>query len=362
MQFIKDVDVDFASPRPNILPAKKSVDMKIAFLIPGLPAYSGGHTSILRLGTYLSEFGYNVYYVSYRKGSLASMRKNAKINLPYYCGEILDHSHLSDDFDIGIATAWDSAYLLYARQNFAYRSYFIQNYDPTFYAYGDEYFLSKNSYYLGHKIISLGQWNKEMIEANCPGVSVAMVDYPYEPKQYSVVSRRIEIGEILRIAVFVKDNSQRAPVTILLGLSLLKDKLGDCVEINVFGLNKHYPISFGKNLGMLSHDELRNLYQRSHIGIVGSMTNVSLVPYEMIASGLPVVEFKDGSFSSFFSEKSSLLVETLPGSLCNRIINLRVNPEELNAALSNAQQELHSKTWEKTARQFESELFGTGVS
>ena len=43
----------------------KKEKLSIAFIIPGMPRYSGGHTSILRLGTHLSEFGHEIYYVSY---------------------------------------------------------------------------------------------------------------------------------------------------------------------------------------------------------------------------------------------------------------------------------------------------------
>ena len=52
---------------------------KITFIIPGMPLYSGGHTSILRLGTELSKNGYDVRYFSiYDNESLEEMKNNAK--------------------------------------------------------------------------------------------------------------------------------------------------------------------------------------------------------------------------------------------------------------------------------------------
>lgn len=54
-----------------------------------MPAFSGGHTSILRLGTELSKRGYEVGYVSFASQSIDDMKKNAEINLANYNGKIL---------------------------------------------------------------------------------------------------------------------------------------------------------------------------------------------------------------------------------------------------------------------------------
>ena len=72
------------------------------------------------------------------------------------------------------------------------------------------------------------------------------------------------------------------------------------IEVNFFGFNKSTKLSFGNNLGKLNKEEMKSLYEKSDFGIVASMTNISLVPYEMLAMGLPIVEFKDGSFPFFF--------------------------------------------------------------
>ena len=42
--------------------------------------------------------------------------------------------------------------------------------------------------------------------------------------------------------------------------------------------------------------------------MVASLTNISLVPYEMIAAGLPVIEFKDGTFD-YFSKETAILCD-----------------------------------------------------
>lgn len=39
-----------------------------------------------------------------------------------------------------------------------------------------------------------------------------------------------------------------------------------------------------------------------------SYTNISLVPYEMMATGLPLVELKEGTFTEFMPERSAVLL------------------------------------------------------
>ena len=107
---------------------------KIAFITNGINKFAGGSTSILRLGTYLHKLGHEIYYITYDNSKPQQMIKNAEINLPGYKGTILDKSALYDQkFDIGIATFWLSCYnLLSCQDNFDYKVYFIQDFEPYF--------------------------------------------------------------------------------------------------------------------------------------------------------------------------------------------------------------------------------------
>ena len=151
--------VDFKKVE-NIAPNKIET---IMFVLPGMMAYSGGHTSVLRLGTSLVKKGYNVRYVSFVPQDLEEQKKNAEINLKEYKGEIIDHSKIFDvKNDIVIATSWDSVY--YAKKASGYKMYFVQDYEPFFHMYGEMFLLAQKTYELGLHMVSLGQWNKYMIE------------------------------------------------------------------------------------------------------------------------------------------------------------------------------------------------------
>ena len=81
----------------------------------------------------------------------------------------------------------------------------------------------------------------------------------------------------------------------------LKDGIN--VEILYFGEAKKFQSSIWQNLGMLNKFQLWKLYEKADFGVVASMSNISLVPYEMLSSGLPVIEAQDGTFPYFLRNR-----------------------------------------------------------
>lgn len=341
--------------RPNILGKREGC--RIAFVMPGMARYAGGYTSILRLGTYLSAFGHHVSYVSFDGSSKEDMERNALTNLPDYRGEICESAALKDArFDIGIATSWMTCYHLLAHQdNFDYKAYFVQDFEPSFFPLGEHYLMALNTYRAGLHMISLGGWNKRKIEEALPGVEVDRVDFPVELKEYPLVRRNVRISDEIRLAVYLKLDGKRAPHLLCQQLRYLQERFSGSpyrVEIDIFGIEKEMVLPVGNNLGKLSHEGLRRLYGSHHFGVVASLTNISLVNFEMIASGLPVIDFIDGSAPAFFSPDEMIFVEATPRSLYDKISHFVENQQELNAMLARAQEKLHAITWEKVAAQF----------
>ena len=339
----------------------KKEKLSIAFIIPGMPRYSGGHTSILRLGTHLSEFGHEVYYVSYIPQKISEMRLNAEHNLKGYKGEILGPEGLTEfEYDVGVATYWVSAYYLWNMDNVKYKAYFIQDYEPDFYPGGDIRVFVENTYRMGYHMISLGAWNKFRIEERFR-VQVDDIVFPFEPKEYWLEDnwkQKFTKKDRIRIVVYLKNTSKRGPVFLLMSLEELykvAKKEGYDVEILFFGNSKRvkYPISIPyKNLGYPSKEELRKLYQKSDFGIVFSYTNISLVPLEMMACGCPVIEVYEGSFSTFFNPNCAILVRSYPQDFVKKVMWYIEHPEERLKIAENAINNLQCRTWKEATQQF----------
>ncbi len=341
--------------RVQALPVRERYS--IAFLIPGMQAGSGGHTSILRLGTHLAGFGHDVAYIRTAQADVDELEAAARANLPGWKGRFRDHAALaSESFDIGVATKWNTCSdLLRHQERFGLKMYFIQDFEPFFYGIGENYLLALHTYKLGLKMVSLGGWNARMIQAFL-GRKAEAVDFPVELSEYPLTPRRIALDRTVRFAVYLRNETKRAPFLILEQLRHVVEGLkerGITAEIFYFGLDTAFPTPYGANLGMLTPAGLRALYLRSDFGVVASLTNISLVNYEMIASGLPVIDFADGSAPDYFAPDEMLFVDSHPSSMRRKVLAALDGQEELNALVQRAQSKIAGLSWETSARQFE---------
>lgn len=346
-------DEDF-KPVCNEKPKNKK---KILFVIPGMRPYSGGHTSILRLAFHLHKLGHEIAYVSVENQSVADMEKAAKINLEHYAGAFYGIDRLeSASADIVVATSWETVF--FAKKIKGYKMYFVQDYEPYFYGYNELFLLAKKSYEMGFHMVSLGQWNKWKIEKECKKGKIDVVDFPYENKEYHFKNRNFasyQKKKKIILAVYIKQEGKRLPNLIqlmLVGLKKEFNALGKELEVRFFGLNKADKVLLGTNLGKLRHKELERLYHKADFGMVASMSNISLVPYEMLATGLPLIEFKNGTFEHFFGEDAAILTDFSYEELFDKMQEAIREPWRLEEMQKRAGRILCGLSWEKTGEQF----------
>lgn len=218
--------------QPNRISGKS-----VAFVVRTINRFAGGITSVLRLGTYLSEHGYEVSYVVCNKGSLDKLRENAQGNLPGFKGSVLalENEDLNS-YDCLIATHWITAYQI---KNFSpYKMHFVQDYEPFFYQYSEIYHLASEAYRFGFHIVSLGAWNASRIKAYNQVDKIDAVSFPYEPKEYVGTKARsyqsyLDSKEI-NVCVYIKVIKKRCPDMLQMLLSELKTRFkNEGVNFNI---------------------------------------------------------------------------------------------------------------------------------
>lgn len=334
----------------------------ILFIITRMVRFHGGQTSILRLGTELSKLGYEVGYAVYKAQSKQEMELCASSNLEGFQGKLYTMHDLDDLTnilipDVVIATSWDT--VSFAKRFSSYRMYFVQDYEPYFYSFGEQFLMAKKTYEQGLHMVSLGNWNRKMIETNCNPVSpIDVVEFPYEKKEYPLKKRDYASYKNKKefvLAVYLKYYGKRLPCILqymMTELTQLMKADGIKLDIRYYGEAKSFRVKGGKNLGMLTKKELLALYEAADFGIVASMSNISLVPYEMLATGLPLIEFKDGTFDYFFPDNCAALVDISPSDMYEKIKECIMNPALLIERQENANSYLKTLSWEKTGREF----------
>ncbi|MBQ9119547.1 MAG: glycosyltransferase family 4 protein [Lachnospiraceae bacterium] len=345
----------------NIRPERKR---SVLFVVTRMVRFHGGQTSILRLGTQLARLGFQVGYAVYKPQSKQEMELCAKSNLADFEGMLFTAPELSEMIagrkktaDIVVASSWDT--VSFVKKLPGYKMYFVQDYEPYFYSFGELFLLAKKTYEQGLHMVSLGAWNKAMIERECKPVSpVDVIDFPYEKKEYQTVKKDFAAYAKKKkfvLAVYLKFYGKRLPCVIPYLLKEAKQELaadGITLEVRYFGEAGSFQAPGGKNLGMLTKEELCALYYEADFGMVASMSNISLVPYEMLSAGLPVIEFRDGTFSDFFPEGSATLIGLSGKELAAAIRSYRERPEQLTEQLAQAESVMKDLSWERSGKQF----------
>jgi glycosyltransferase involved in cell wall biosynthesis len=284
------------------LKAKRS---RLAVLLPDLFVGSGGHRKVL---TFCREYALQGGRVEVLFVSTKSNAELVDLVREYYFRDF-EHVGAYDscppDADAVVATSWDTAYIVKEWDISAHKFYFIQDFEPTFSPMSTNYALAYNSYRLGLEPIVFGDWNAKKLKREF-GIDVEAIPFPvdrevYYPRQIprsantllfyarpSQPRRLFELGEqaLLRLRPYLRNWRV---------LYFGEDSYG--AEIQGFEY-------CGKKK---DHGELAELYSSATLGIAFSSTNPSLVPFEMLSCGLPVIDIDLEIRSSDFSGCNSIV-------------------------------------------------------
>lgn len=268
--------------------------MRIAFIVPNPIKGGGGHRNIFRAVKFLSDKGHElfVYYTGSENDEHVMKANVCEWFYDLKDVEFIKYEGYMDYYDVGIATWWETAYILDEfKSHFRRHMYFVQDYEPFFYPLSSEYFLAENTYKKGFMHICSGPWCETLLKKKY-GAKAESFQFPVDRGIYNTNSCRVKKNK--NIIFFAKPEMSRRCYKIGIdALKLFKEKRPD-VEIILFGssqLNER-SIPFEATVLKLlpTINDLANLYINADLGIVFSPTNPSLVPYEMMSCGCPVVD------------------------------------------------------------------------
>ena len=330
----------------------------IIAVMPTIYPHAGGETSALRIFHYLSENGFHVDVCCYDSDNTELMQKNAIVNVNGFGGKFISFNTAKQKkYNFCIMTNWISVY--YGKKLSGYKIYFVQDYEPYFKEVGDQSCLAKKTYEFGLHIISLGIWNLKQINQNCITSSeMDFIDFPFEPNEYPYKKRDYSIystKKTIKLVIYIKRVGRRIPIIMQYLIQKTQKELaksGIQLEAYFFGLNPKDKVFIGKNMGKLSKLELCQLYYKADFGMVASITNMSLVPMEMHACGLPLIEFIDGSYQHFLGKDTAILIDYDYKVLTRKLLHYLKHPSELEEMNTRARVQFKSYTWKNTCKQF----------
>lgn len=317
----------------------------------------GGHQNIFRFMAYLAERGHrcNVYLYSaqhfqYAKDAHKVFKRaypDADVSFQWLKGPM-------QPADAVFATGWETAYPVFNDPGPMLKFYFVQDFEPYFYAVGSEYKLAENTYHMNFHGITAGSWLAEKLNG-----------------EYGMPCDHYEFGTDTNLYRFENTKQRKQiffyarPVTVrrgfelgIMALQLFHERRPE-YEITLAGWDvSDYSIPFPhKNLKALTLGELSDAYNQCAAGLVISLTNMSLLPLELLAAGvIPVVT--DGPNNTKVSHNPYIkFAQASPDALAQALIDV-VDQKELPAYAAQAAASVRELSWEKSGRRFEAILEG----
>ncbi|MDD3137459.1 MAG: glycosyltransferase [Lachnospiraceae bacterium] len=338
----------------------KDDEVKILnWIIPEMGIGSGGHINIFRFISNLENMGFHsrIYlFLSPTFKDNESVRAFLKEHF-----QILD-SRVESFWDVSeakyahatIATAWQTAYFVRNFDNTTSKFYFVQDYEPYFYAKGSEYELAENTYKFGLRGITAGDWLKDLLKEKYQ-MKTKSFGFSYDKDLYTPQKKK---GKIKRVFFYARPVTPRRDFEIgLLALNALCKRMPD-VEVIFAGWDvSDYVIPFKhQNLGVVKLENLSKLYAQCDLCLVISNTNLSLLPLEVMASNSVAVCSKGANSRWLVNEENAVLVDYDPVDIVNTLEYYLKNPEKLEDIRKKGLEFAQSTSWITEAEKVRSAL------
>jgi len=248
---------------------------------------SGGHSTLFRVIRYLQAHGCDnrIYFYDVYGGD---HRYHADVVRDVYgfAGPVLPLDGAMADAHAVVATAWPTAYPVFNARCSGKRYYFVQDHEPSFHPVGALSVLAEDTYRMGFHAITAGAWLSGMLRADF-GMRADPFEFGCDLSSYTLAPDR---GPRRGVAFYARPGAPRRAFELgLMALEVFARRNPE-VELHLYGdAMGALPFRFVDH-GHVTPAQLNDIYNDCFAGLSLSLTNVSLVPHEMLAAGcIPVV-------------------------------------------------------------------------
>jgi glycosyltransferase involved in cell wall biosynthesis len=258
------------------------------------------------------------------------------------------------DVDVVMATGWQTVPAVMRLGGARARAYLVQDHEPEFYATSSERLWAEWTYRQGLHAVCASPWLADVVRTTYGGTASSF-DLGVDHEHYVPLPTHRRDDLVLFYARAV--TPRRATTLGVLALQELHRRRPE-LEIALFGDGRRLATPFPhRHLGVLAPDKLAHAYASATVGLVLSLTNPSLVPTEMLACGLSVVDVASPAMVTTFGQDGPIaLAEPHPVLLADRL-ELLIDDLMERADRSRAGMALVAeRTWDRAAEQVEAGL------
>lgn len=351
---VKYADALLADPQKGLpdWPGTDKKSLTFNWLMPPPGKGSGGHMNIFRFIRFLEKAGHECRIYLYADGGGGSINNIYQV-MDGYPEVNAKMQWLNDREDMAeadgiFATSWETAYASYNSKLNARRFYFVQDFEPYFYAIGSLYALAENSYRFGFYGVTAGGWLSNKLRLDY-GMQTDHFDFGADGNVYKITNYNTR-NEIF---FYARPYTERRGFEMgIMALDLFHKKHPE-YKINLAGWDvSDYAIPFPYvNLSTLPLNKLNDVYNRCAAGLVMSFTNMSLLPLELLSSGTIAI-VNDGENNRLVSNNKYIVyTPNDPISLSDALSKV-VSRNNLSKYAIEASRSVGKNTWENSGRKF----------
>lgn len=327
---------------------------RINWIIPPPGKGSGGHRTIFRMIAALEADGYQCGIYIYGHVGQARFSRDLTRKSRNWYSEVKAKTHLGlegmDPSAVIIATNWISAWWLKSIRTSAQKMYFVQDFEPWFYERNSFYSFAEETYSFGFRGITAGAWLSAHLSSvygmKCNAIELA-TDYQDEELERTK-------NKVPRIFCYVRPaTGRRGLESALVALEMLKSRGVDFVVDFVGADSLPYDVSFGHKIhGIVGEAKLKRIQQRVDVALILSLSNLSLMPIDFMALGVPVVHNKGHWLTWFLNSENAVLTELSPRSISEGLEEVLVNEEYRSLIVSGGRKSVENLSWKKEGHAF----------
>ena len=329
----------------------KKKSWKIGWVLSPISKGSGGQNTITRFARFLQEQGHDVTFYIY-EGIHPQSPVEAKAILSESFNFDVNVKKVSQytESDALIATGWETAYPVFNIDTKAHKFYFVQDFEPYFYGLGSKAVLAENTYKMNFYGITAGRWLTKKVSEY--GMKADYFDFGADMNIYRLVDKA---DKQKKICFYARPVTERRAFELgVIALDKFHKKHPE-YTIEFFGWDvSNYQIPFPYvNRGILSHQDVADLYKESEACLVLSLTNVSLLPLELLAAGcIPVMNEGENNSLVLGENKYIHYAPASPIELANELCNV-VEIKNINTYAKKASESVKDLSWDESYKKVE---------
>jgi len=327
--------------------------LTLNWLMPPPGRGSGGHLNIFRFISYLEAAGHicRIYlYTQHAPGRVGDVRALMGDSYPQLNAKMewIDSGDEMKPADGIFATSWETAYASFNASTTGKRFYFVQDFEPYFYPMGTLSVLAENTYKFGFYGVTAGNWLATKLHGDY-GMQTDYFDFGADKKTYSYINN----SSRTEIFFYARPYTERRGFEMgIMALEIFHQQNPE-IAINLAGWDvSDYDIPFPyNNLQTLEIQDLNELYNKCAAALVMSLTNMSLLPLELLSSGvIPVVN--EGENNTLVSNNPYIeYTANNPAALAEALSRI-VKRKDLSAFSKAASESIPSTSWDESGSKF----------